>query len=1612
MFRYNYNGIKFSSETELSPDELDEVLSSFEEKEEDGLLTSVGKGLASGFARGGNMTAMGAGQAGLGAMELMSKLDSSASGKSPSISDEAKQSVVGFIEGQDKFYDENDPLKGNDSVAGKVAAGVGMLPYFLNPITAPFAIAGSGAETGRRHIRDGGTVAGAQTALAADTGLAAASIALPASLVTGKTLNAAATSGLFAGQELLNRKAQQGIRHLEANGMEQLPDLTGGDLAASAIIGGGLGHMMGKNKAPSKAKEPVQEAPPEVTPAKAVPIVERFRDLKENAILEKERLVVTYEKKLADIEKDIASGDVEPHDGLLAEQRNQIKTLRDEIDALRGIKKEEPEAPIVKEEEVPPKAEEAPVKKEEMPEELTTFLKPIRDDISNDPSLDIPGHNSYTGIKRINLEKIKDYFAGMSEKKKNNWGIHSERALQIFVELHETAHDFVHPTEGETVASHERRVNQEVWDFWRTIKDERKVSRQAIQDFGKGRVTDVPVEAYLGDKVRRDYDAEHAAANRAEQSVKDADNVEGPLETPRELPDRNDPKNLYKEEGPSAEEIDKIPYSSNLLYKTRSSAYKETQYRLSKAERWLEHVRQRLENHTNPNEKNTPEQLQEMVKKAEQAVDRIQAQMDHLLKFEDQVNTSKKSQKYTQHDDADLYTEENRSDHETIFRGRDEYVEQLQKNGMSKEAANAEADKWFPKDDPNFEGYEFSLDGEVPRKAIQAIGKIVSGESKTPFGVKVKTAEDAIKLTQHKPDIPWLTSRLFSHIFGRLGFARIYQDVPAINFVNNMIQEAKVRGEHFVNTAWNGETAQIYKDWQGKVIKPLKAMVAMDSPSAVLEKISDKSIVKLMTEVFPDGYREGRPYHETLSIWRDRLTPDEIQAFTTLSQLFRKLSLGIQHTRKGWFPAVRRGDFMVKIHSNGVIWYAEMFRSEAEARNFINKAAKILPEGDIVSSPINLKEAKLNQSMDFQFAIELADTIATEIAPQKQKEIADLVKNKLGKQDPYSKHNKPRYNIAGYEGNKLFGDDASTAHQWKKAIHFAVDEKGAALTRGIINAKTSSLFDVTNPVSHYNSVEAAKILRDMATGKIKSKTEGFDTTITDSFDRLAVYMARKMGAKEWFPEVPVWDRVTGISTRLFYIRTLTSRPAFWLAQAITSPLSIRDMMRTSSVADALLYSGKGTMNILYGGSSDFKHAMLWAAQNTETFHPNFINDLNKLVTQDSKKFGNSVFEILSGEKFATSADSFSRYWTYSMMYERFKGEGFRGKELYKKAAEATDSTMILYSAKEKAPIFKQAGTVGQLSSPLLTFSQGALANFVADFRFMAKTGNPAPLAATFLMQVLLGGLIGAPLVAEWEFFRLALIKAAPDLEEYLPSIMEIAMSDSTPDVISHGAPSAMSGFDIGSGTRWNPIFNGILTGQKAFLSLESFPALNWAADTAGSVGTVAKSVVSDNIPKGQLRDAMFKTAPFSYMTPAIDRISFNSGDRSFVPDSKHGLPIVPQTVREEVAQGMGTKTMERAKAEKSLFLGKKSQEIRRDRVAKLYDLLSDRLEAGDDPSEVVQKLIKENVSPEEILSRIKSRSILNNRSAVERFKFGSSKTPSKTGSAINKRSLMENFKGE
>lgn len=864
----------------------------------------------------------------------------------------------------------------------------------------------------------------------------------------------------------------------------------------------------------------------------------------------------------------------------------------------------------------------------------------------------------------------------------------------------------------------------------------------------------------------------------------------------------------------------------------------------------------------------------------------------------------------------------------------------------------------------NFGFAEKVVDGVKDIKT--AITNKDSTPKKTTNYQKIHSADEAIVAMKNAPDLPPVTSVVFRNIFGRAGLSKIYESNPVIRYVDQVIWDAKQLKTRIANDLWYGKQSALTRGNVGPFMH-LRRQMEADSPSAILAKVKDSDLLPVM-KILEDAFDHGIDYTEAFNNVKGKLNAEQTQLWKTLTNLFEGLSNGITNTRKGWFPAVRKGNFMVKLYSpDNFTIHAETFRSAPEAQHFIDRWNKIKNQDGVTASTIfDLGEINKNKQTDLSLTFKLTDIIANEIAPMQKDAIKKTVDTILGNPDPYAPHQIRRAGIPGYEGSRLFQTEAEQAKAWKEAIHTAVEEHSSRAMRGKINRDLIPLLDSPTDIPT-NTLETGRLMRDVALNRISGWTEGGDRLIRDGADKLAVKIAKSMGQDNWFPKNNTFDKASGISTRLFHIAALTTRAVFVLGQAISSPLSIREMLRDTSLMRSLASTGKGTLNILYGGNNEFRKAVNWVANNTESFHPNFINDLNSLGEHNLEKWNEKVFQTFTGETMSTAADSFSRYWTFSMMYENLKSKGLRGTELYREAARKTDSTMIMYSRAEKAPIFQKMGIVGQAISPLMTFAQGNLANFIADLRLAKQEGNIKPAAFTILMTTALGGVIGAPFIAEWEALRNILIAIDPDLQDDLPSIQELATRyDST---LAYGLVSTVTGFDAGSSLRWNPLLSGMLQGHADFKSI--FPALAFGIDSAKNMFIIAAGALGADVSNAQNRNAHMALMPGGYKG-ILDDIKYEATTRKMVPDRKKGDAVTPQTDKERAATYLGTRTMETVKEADAIRFDKQFQERLKRVQEKHVNLYLDNIDNGNEngAKQQIKALIKADIEPDKIINSI------------------------------------------
>jgi len=899
---------------------------------------------------------------------------------------------------------------------------------------------------------------------------------------------------------------------------------------------------------------------------------------------------------------------------------------------------------------------------------------------------------------------------------------------------------------------------------------------------------------------------------------------------------------------------------------------------------------------------------------------------------------------------------------------------------------------------------------------------------------------DAVDIAKSKfgmmKDIPKVSAYFTRQLFGKNTNAGIWYDNPIIQATRGVISNAQRLGTQIHHKLLYGDTTY------GKSFGPLVTLnkiISGDAAYYVLKHTKTDDVVHVM-DYLRSKYDFNAPEPKSITNWRKtkgvkvtqqiiddiiadyqdiskgaNFTPEQQKFYDSMTKMWANQWAELANAQKGmnkahvlpyhrgWYPAMRSGNFFVTLQMNGRSVYAQYFRTKELGEQWLRKFNSLSNKKGLSASTVLDRP----QGDSPQAGVELSRLYQQELRnagfPGGAFEIENILQRMQIFGGKLGKHHEHRYNLDGYAGSELFKTKEELGNSWKRAIEDSVSETTNIIKKmQITHDLTPILQDASLKQSHPNTIKTVEMMNDMATNKVHVKTKEIDDWIDAKFEKMYLEITRpvrqglnKAGFKsvnpDYVPDKSVFKTAHGNAGTLFYIWGLMSRPAFWAGQALTPITTIpRVLLREDGMVGSMMTMGKAWMTMLHP-DKEFAEAVAKIAQERDTFHPQFINDFNKLSWLDKiipQERARRMFEWFTGQAESTMLDAFSRYWSFTTAWEHNKKMGLSADALIEKSVDMTGEMAVLYGRAEKAPIFEQMGTAGEMMSPLQTFSQAQLGNLVADIRRAKNEHNVKPLVATFLMTMLMGGVMGTPLVAEYEFFRRAL-----GLDEYLPSAIEWALGgeDFSDRVVSHGVVSASTtavseeGFDVGSSLRWNPILAGILIGDRTFLDL--FPAVGFATDIAGAVGTSIKAQYGD-VPEEERRDAALTLTPGGYKS-IVDYAKYDSDTRKWVPDKK-GDAVTAQTSDQITAQALGTRTLKTAR-EKEIIrqrdLDMKTQNVR---VTKQVNMLANAIIKDDTESfkKALTKIHELGLTDKELMGMMKTE--LKNRNIPEyiRKKYG------------------------
>lgn len=852
------------------------------------------------------------------------------------------------------------------------------------------------------------------------------------------------------------------------------------------------------------------------------------------------------------------------------------------------------------------------------------------------------------------------------------------------------------------------------------------------------------------------------------------------------------------------------------------------------------------------------------------------------------------------------------------------------------------ADKTKYKTDPNL---------DLPFDATEKLDKRIS-----PLGAKVN-------------------GKLFT---AQLGL--IYGDHPLVKAARDVLQAADRKMDALVNDIFGGTSKAADYAKSNKYFFTLKKLQSGDGLiPAVLRNSYEEihGVVKALQE----GHDLGLRYDDTLA--RSGFNENQTALAKSLirmaeslwraeNQLRGRAGLRPIPYRAGWFPAIRRGDHAVVIAKNGTPYHYESFLSKAEADAFIKKNQAAVGKDTIwyeARKPNDNTENILKMFDDIKAALEDG------------RDLQSLRNEIRNDQTGVTTHAIRRTGMPGFIGSEIGLTPTQSGKRFADNIESFVREYAESIRKREIILNTEQVLQNGARETNPNATKVVETMRDYSIGKT-SEPQWLKDAGTWWKEKVDSVIAKHPYTKDKL-DVHAWDRMSGFLSHVFYASTLTMRPSIWIAQTLTYFNSLRGLGRENvSSLQALAAVGESWVALARGKhvDPDLINGIRFVSQNLNTFHPQLTNQLNRLsFGRNPESVANQILHVLTGEKMSSAGDTVSRFMTWMTYYHVYKKQGLKGKELWEKAAEASDDNMFVYSKSHQPALYRDLGIVGEQMSPLKTFAHGQLGLLVSDLRnFKNDPGfkSAVPLALTAGMAVIFGGMISAPIVAEYELLRKLAVSMGIISEDDFPSVTKVLLEK--PEWLSHGLVSAGTGMDIGASMRYNSLIGNIATAQNTWSAL--FPASGFVGNVVSNTGQLAMKRAKGELTEADKYNHLKKILPKGPVWAAVDETMFDSHNRSMIPFGTRGEALSPQTDEARWAARLGSRSVNEAKDSTKNLLNREEEKKRNDMKAKAVDLILDgKIEKGRD------LLIKAEVNPQQIKSMIQSQLDRKNRPVLDRF---------------------------
>jgi len=297
---------------------------------------------------------------------------------------------------------------------------------------------------------------------------------------------------------------------------------------------------------------------------------------------------------------------------------------------------------------------------------------------------------------------------------------------------------------------------------------------------------------------------------------------------------------------------------------------------------------------------------------------------------------------------------------------------------------------------------------------------------------------------------------------------------------------------------------------------------------------------------------------------------------------------------------------------------------------------------------------------------------------------------------------------------------------------------------------------------------------------------------------------------------------------------------------------------------------------------------------------------------------------------------------------RDSGKFKNNAELFQRAEEMVNMSMVDYRSGERPMIFAKAGTMGNALNTLQTFP----ASFYNQWRYFGKEalrGNPAPFVTAFALQYALAGAMGIPGVADvdklWQFLKARMPAswwAKTKNNEFLADPKLWAIKNFG-EASVYGALSDYSGVAMTS-----------RMSAPSFSDMAAAP-VGPIADIAGQVGSAASLAMDPTDPTKQAQAAM-NSAPVGFQG-LVEQQAFPGETGVELPNGKRGVfnsrklgdreNVYSRSPEEQTIRNFGVRSQRETATKEARYRTDYNKQISREKAGDVADQFYQAIRRGD-----------------------------------------------------------------